>query len=62
MESGERTLVLRNEVKTNQTENEAHFYATYIWKRVENTSFIVVIKTVSQVENVRVLQDITSKL
>jgi hypothetical protein len=44
-------------VKTNQTENEAHFYATYIWKRVENTSFIVVIKTVSQVENVRVLQD-----
>ena len=60
MESGERTLVLRNEVKTNQTENEAHFYATYIWKRVENTSFIVVIKTVSQVENVRVLQDITS--
>lgn len=59
LESGERTLVLKNEVKTNQSENLSHFYATYVWKRVENTPFIVVIKTLQQIEEARVLQDIT---
>ncbi|XP_052058181.1 VWFA and cache domain-containing protein 1-like [Mytilus californianus] len=60
MESGERTLILRNDVKTNRSENDANYYATYIWKRVENTPFIVAIKTFSQIEDAKVLEKITS--
>lgn len=62
MESGERTLILRNDVKTNRSENDANYYATYIWKRVDNTPFIVAIKTFSQIEDAKVLEKITSKL
>ena len=66
MESGERTLTMNDPIRSNDVNdhiNPANRYnITYTWKRVENTQFIVAIKSVSRTDDVKVLQKITSML
>lgn len=66
MESGERTLTMNDPIKSNDVNDHINpsnrYNITYTWKRVENTQFIVAIKSVSKANDVKVLQKITSKI
>ncbi|KAL5022166.1 hypothetical protein ScPMuIL_001321 [Solemya velum] len=59
IDNGERTLKVNRKTGANDTTgSEGVFFAKYIWKKIENAPFIVVIKTIQEADETRELKDI----
>ncbi|KAL3869969.1 hypothetical protein ACJMK2_042589 [Sinanodonta woodiana] len=60
LEEGEDTLMLQKPANSSNSKEGALFYAKYIWKKVENTPYVLVIKILEEVEMFRNLENIQS--